>query len=298
MNTFGDKIVEGRKRKGMSQEAFADLMGVSRQMVSRWELNTAMPRMQKIKKISEILEISIEDLLSGEEKAKSNPVAFLRVNIKSLLKVIAVILIILIVLYLLYFGYKMIIFNIISSKIEQYKNVNNYHFKMESLIDGALQSSKEVWYKDGYYKIIEKDTMNSMTNSGVTYLDLNSGYRYIVDDNTKTYNEIKLFRTEQYNNGIYMYKLFPTMIRKEATDFKEIALKLNFVLYTLKKESITLKINNEEIELNKNNFLPMAQNIKMHENKNTQLNINRYNIELDIVQDEDVKIPLDYAKLN
>lgn len=33
MSLFGDKIVELRKKNGLSQEAFADKMGVTRQMV-------------------------------------------------------------------------------------------------------------------------------------------------------------------------------------------------------------------------------------------------------------------------
>ncbi len=299
MNTFGDKIIEGRKKKGMSQEAFSDMMGVSRQMVSRWELNTAMPRMQKIKKISEILDISIEELLSGNDKnEKNSPVTFIKVNLKTFFKVIAVILLILIVLYLLYFGYKMIVLNSISSKIEQYMNANNYHCKIESAIDGNLTESKEVWYKDGYYKIIQSNYINSIESKVVTYIDLNQNYRYMVNDVQKTYSEAKTHMLAPYENGIYMYSLFPTIIKKDVTDFKELALKLNLVLYTIKKDSVTLKINNEEIEFAKDTYLPIVQNIEMQENKNAQLNVNTYNIELNAVNDEDVKVPLDYTKIN
>ena len=61
VKTLGEKIVEGRRKKGLSQEKFAEKMGCTRQMVSRWELDLSVPRTQKIRKISNILNISIED---------------------------------------------------------------------------------------------------------------------------------------------------------------------------------------------------------------------------------------------
>ena len=41
--TFGEKLTRLRKREGLSQEALAERLGVSRQAVSRWEQNTALP---------------------------------------------------------------------------------------------------------------------------------------------------------------------------------------------------------------------------------------------------------------
>ena len=35
--TIGQRIAEQRKRKGLSQEALGDKMGVSRQAISKWE---------------------------------------------------------------------------------------------------------------------------------------------------------------------------------------------------------------------------------------------------------------------
>lgn len=40
---LSEKIVELRKSNGMSQEALAEKLNVSRQAISRWENGTAMP---------------------------------------------------------------------------------------------------------------------------------------------------------------------------------------------------------------------------------------------------------------
>ncbi len=298
-NTFGDKIVQGRKKKGMSQEDFSDIMGVSRQMVSRWELNTAMPRMQKIRKISEILDISIEDLLSGNENKKFNsPVALNTINLKTLLKVIAVVLAILLILYVVYSTYKIVVLNTISSKLEQYKNLDNYYFKWGSIVDTELKETTEVWYKDGKYKISYTTLTNTIPTTSITYFDINEGYRYILDEANKTYTQLNLIGAESYENGIFMYSKFPSIIKAESADFKELALKLNKVIAYYKKGSLFVYINGETIELNKDDYSPKSQLIKMQENKNSQQNLYTFDINLNNTNDNDVSIPANYKKLN
>ena len=51
----------------MTQEEFADYMGVTRQSVSRWEMNKAYPDIEKIIRICELYDVSVDYLLRGEE---------------------------------------------------------------------------------------------------------------------------------------------------------------------------------------------------------------------------------------
>ena len=297
--TLGQKIVEGRKVKKLSQEKFAEKMGCTRQMVSRWELDQSVPRTQKIKKISTILDISIEELMGEKaDKSKKDSSEKKGINLKVIIKNVLICVITLAALYLLYSGYKYLILNSITSKVAEYENANNYHFVMESYIDKNINKKEEVWYKDGLYKIIHTDIVNNIESSTTMYLDINNRYRYAIDDENKTYSQFKLFNAEQYNNGRYMYSLFPLEIIKENNIAKEIAFKINKIFAYFIDKKLYLIINDEVIQLNKENLLPISQSTVFQENQNKIENFIRYNIELDKVTDEDVKIPNSYAKMN
>lgn len=73
---ISDKILNLRKENGLSQEAFAEKLGVSRQSVSKWESGSAMPDIDKIVSISEIFGVSTDYLLkedSNETAAENTP---------------------------------------------------------------------------------------------------------------------------------------------------------------------------------------------------------------------------------
>ena len=52
---MGKAIREGRERLGMSQEALAERLSVSRQAVSKWEMGTSVPSPENRRALSEIL---------------------------------------------------------------------------------------------------------------------------------------------------------------------------------------------------------------------------------------------------
>ena len=58
--TTGDKIAQMRKESNLTQEQLADLLGVSRQSVSKYESNLAYPETEKIIKLSEIFHCSMD----------------------------------------------------------------------------------------------------------------------------------------------------------------------------------------------------------------------------------------------
>lgn len=61
--TLGEKIYRLRTEQGMSQESFGDMLGVSRQSVSKWETDQSVPELDKIVAISEMLGVSTDYLL-------------------------------------------------------------------------------------------------------------------------------------------------------------------------------------------------------------------------------------------
>ena len=63
--TFGEKLHRLRREKGMSQEALAGKLGVSRQAVSRWERGTARPDTANLARLAQVLGVALGDFLSG-----------------------------------------------------------------------------------------------------------------------------------------------------------------------------------------------------------------------------------------
>ncbi len=64
--TTGEKLAALRKRKGITQEGLSEILKVSRQSVSRWEMDAAFPETEKLIKLSKLLECSIDFLLNEE----------------------------------------------------------------------------------------------------------------------------------------------------------------------------------------------------------------------------------------
>lgn len=70
---FAYKLQELRKGSGMSQEEFAELLGVSRQSVSKWESGKGYPEIDKLIFISNYFNTSLDLLLKDTSDYNSNP---------------------------------------------------------------------------------------------------------------------------------------------------------------------------------------------------------------------------------
>lgn len=64
---FNNKLYELRKQKGFSQEELANRLNVSRQTVSKWEVGESTPDMEKLVAISDLFDVSLDELIKGEE---------------------------------------------------------------------------------------------------------------------------------------------------------------------------------------------------------------------------------------
>ena len=61
--SFASKLQEIRQNNEISQETLAELLGVSRQSVSKWERGKGYPEIDKLIFISEHFNISLDELL-------------------------------------------------------------------------------------------------------------------------------------------------------------------------------------------------------------------------------------------
>ncbi len=69
---FNNKLYALRKQKGLSQEELAHRLNVSRQTVSKWEVGESSPDMEKLVAISELFDISLDELVLDKVVKKEN----------------------------------------------------------------------------------------------------------------------------------------------------------------------------------------------------------------------------------
>ena len=68
---LGEKLAGLRRKNNLTQEQFAQMLGVSRQSVSKWESDLAYPETEKLLRISEIFDCSLDYLLRDGEDNQS-----------------------------------------------------------------------------------------------------------------------------------------------------------------------------------------------------------------------------------
>ncbi len=71
--SLGERIKEQRKSCGMSQEKVAELVGVSRQAVTKWETDQSAPSTENLFKLAEIFGTSVDLLLNSREQSTATP---------------------------------------------------------------------------------------------------------------------------------------------------------------------------------------------------------------------------------
>lgn len=108
MMEFNNKLYNLRKQRGLSQEELANRLNVSRQTISKWEVGESTPDMEKLVALSDLFEISLDELVMdkipahvGETSSRSDIVNVLndkvitdenKQNVKRGLKIVAIVL--------------------------------------------------------------------------------------------------------------------------------------------------------------------------------------------------------------
>ncbi len=69
--TLGEKITKLRKEKKLSQLDIASTIGVSRDAISKYERGDIVPSVENAKRIADVLDVSLDYLVSEEEKQEA-----------------------------------------------------------------------------------------------------------------------------------------------------------------------------------------------------------------------------------
>ena len=70
--SFSENLVELRKLNNYSQEELAELIGVSRQTLSKYETGESLPDIEKCRQLAEVFSVTVDDLVSYEKNDADN----------------------------------------------------------------------------------------------------------------------------------------------------------------------------------------------------------------------------------
>lgn len=80
--TLGQKLQQLRKARGISQEDLAQVLSVTRQTISKWELDQSTPDLAYLASISDFFEVSTDYLIKNDTSSKDAP-PFIKVEIST-----------------------------------------------------------------------------------------------------------------------------------------------------------------------------------------------------------------------
>ena len=66
--SLGKKIFEFRKKRNITQEQLAEKLNVTRQTISKWELDETAPDIKQAKELSKIFKVSLDELTDNDIK--------------------------------------------------------------------------------------------------------------------------------------------------------------------------------------------------------------------------------------
>ena len=228
---FNEKLTQLRKSKNLSQEELGNELGVARQTVSKWELGETTPEMDKLIKMSEIFEISLDELIKDKEidtnintndpnNTNTQKLAGLTIKI---IKGILIFIAILAALYLVLIVSSLVIFNDFKSE------------KVETVVENE-----------------ETIFNNTLENK---------------DDFTKTYNVLNLAESDDEN---YLYLTIKQFQNDEVETVKVLKSLANGVEAN-KNYEFTFQYGNENIEDNIKSIFENATLVQIKETDKTGL---------------------------
>ena len=120
---LGNKITELRKKNNLSQEDVAEKVGVTRQTISKWELEETTPDIKQAKELSKNFNVSLDELTDNDVKNilvdKVSNTERLAGMIIKILKGIGIFFIVIIIFYIFLIIIGLIAFNKVKTETNQ-----------------------------------------------------------------------------------------------------------------------------------------------------------------------------------
>ena len=230
MNKMGKHIAELRKKKGYTQKKLGDLIDVSDKTISKWEKGVIAPDITILSSLASTLDITVEELLLGEEKQELDTVEAINVYSKiTKRKLIKHFLIFILLIALCTF----FVF-----RIEKY-----YSWHLTQLFNkGEVYSKGYILSNNKESKIlINKIGFNEdMIDKEDFSLKIKSTEIFVIYNDEVIYNELL-----NYSNDTYLSQIFNNYIISFDVNYKISKEKLNIRILCI-DENENKKINNIE----------------------------------------------------
>ena len=266
---FKEKLLELRKQKGWSQEELGNSLDVSRQTISKWESGQSTPEMEKLVKISEIFDISLDDLIKGikieadrkqsiEKPKNDSKTQNKQTNIetkKIILIILAILVAVLFVIFTATVIFRMVKLNIIADKIEVlWDNTGKMNYRIDEIYTISnidIAKIKDSYNREYYSFGLDKMMMpRNQELDTVTYVSLEQGNVQEFNHETKEYTETPLLEYDSSkvediaNKHIQIYRLITENIKMRSfKDKLKIALDFSYKI-SIKGLGFTVEKNN------------------------------------------------------
>ena len=286
MKKYSEQIYKIRKAEGLSQEEFGNKIGVSRQMVSKWEIGESSPRTDKINKICTTFGITPAEFISDDEENKeSKKITKIIYNNKKekvvksqqqrqkIIKQFSILIISVIsTIYIICSLCKFIYLKSLNKEMLKFKGLNNYYFILTSYMDDNAVDRKEVWYLDGKYKIEETYSSYEQDINEqkiIHYIDTNNNTEkeYLIDNlGTKLNSSGNIINNELYQHGNLLYYYFPKILTNNNYEIIKSSLKLGLIKVDNTEKYISIVFNDKKIIFDKRTGIPIKNKDKAKEN--------------------------------
>lgn len=191
MASFGNNLNNLRKKEGYSQEELANKLNVTRQTISKWELEQTTPDLKDLKNIANVFNISLNELVSENslqnKKIKNN-------KIKLFCLIFAIIILVLVLFIFINRTYKILF---IKNKIDTACNSNNFsiekYIHTEKNFNQTLKEAYKFYFLDGKSILKKLNNENLSEVEMIEMLDEKEYYR--INEIDKTYIQLP---TEKY----------------------------------------------------------------------------------------------------
>lgn len=249
---IGKFIAQLRKENKMTQEALAEKLFVDRTTISKWELGENSINTETLIKISEVFDITINEMILGERISKENVESISNVTIGALRKNIK---------FKKYLYFTIIIILVLFVLFLSYYFINNYNSIMVYEIEG---DSEEFAVHNGLLIISrEKAYINIGTIENLNNNDIVSTKLYYKKDNNNIVlyenNELTGFYVSKYTNDKFQY---------------------NDLKYIISNMNLEIKFNDDNVSTIPLNFIKSYSNNNLF-TKNTKPikteDINKFN---------------------